>query len=186
MSENKVQFGLKNVHYAVMKSDGTYDKPVKIDGAVSLEVSPVGETYRKYADDGVIYSASVNGGYEGTLVLTTIPESFAIDCLGETKDANGVLIETTEAKGSNFALLFEFDGDQRQTRNVLYSCTASRPNIAGETKTETITTHDAELQFTAVGRISDGAVKARSTKETDPTAYEKWYTEVYEPNPVTP
>lgn len=34
------------------------------------------------------------------------------------------------------ALLFEFDGDQRHIRHVLYNCSVSRPGIEGKTNEE--------------------------------------------------
>lgn len=44
-------------------------------------------------------------------------------------DANGVLIENAQVELESFALLFEFDSDQRHIRHVLYNCAASRPGI---------------------------------------------------------
>ncbi len=54
---NKVTFGLNKVHYAVITEgeDGTYTygTPVRIPGAVSMSETPVGESTKFYADNGV-------------------------------------------------------------------------------------------------------------------------------------
>ena len=56
--------------------------------------------------------------------------------LREELDSKGVLIENASAELAAFALLFEFDGDQRHIRHVLYNCSASRPGIEGKTNEE--------------------------------------------------
>lgn len=57
---NKVKFGLKNVHYAMLtEADGgevTYGTPVAILGAVNLSMDAQGDTSTFYADD-MAYSA---------------------------------------------------------------------------------------------------------------------------------
>lgn len=184
MSENKVTFGLKNVHYATFtETDGTitYDTPVRMPGAVELSIEPRGDMTEFYADDILYYSASNNQGYDGTLSIANIPEQFAIDCLGEVKDeADMVLTEKANAKGKPFALLFEFDGDAKATRHVLYYCTASRPSITSSTKTNSTEPQPIELTFVAAPRPIDYAVKAKTSPSTPKEVYDAWYTAVYE------
>jgi phi13 family phage major tail protein len=84
------------------------------------------------------------------------------------------------AESVKFALLFEFDGDVKAIRHVLYNCSASRPSIESETKEDTIEPGTETLSITADPR-SDGLVKARTGDTTDDTAYEAWYKSVYSP-----
>ncbi|TCJ01576.1 major tail protein [Cytobacillus praedii] len=185
---NKVNFGLKNVHVApfeVLNGVITYETPYRIPGAVELSLEPRGDMTEFYADDMLYYSASNNQGYDGTLSIANIPEKFAIDALGEEKDATDmVLTEKANLKGKPFALLFEFDGDVKATRHVLYSCTANRPTVSGATKTNTAEPQPNELSFVASPRETDLAVKTK-TSDTTPTAiYDAWYQAVYEKTPA--
>ena len=75
-------------------------------------------------------------GYDGDLELAIIPEDFRVSVLNETLDDNKVLIENANSELNAFALLFEFDGDVKHIRHVLYNCSASRPGIEGRTNEE--------------------------------------------------
>jgi len=187
---NRVVYGIKNVHYAVATYDQTtgsvtYDTPKPLPGAVELSLEPRGEMAEFYADNTLYFSAQNNQGYEGTLSIALIPEDFAADCLGETKGTDGVIAENATAKGKAFALLFEFEGDEKAVRHALYYCTANRPTLAQSTTTDTIEPQPSELTFVAAPRPSDGLVKSKTTADTSSTVYDGWYSAVYEPGSDT-
>ncbi len=185
---NKVKYNLKNVHAAKLTetvtegvSTFTYAKPQAIPGAVSISLDAEGESSPFYAD-GIVYFRSVtNNGYSGDLEIALIPEWFRTEILREQLDAKGVLVENNDnAESVKFALLFEFDGDVRAIRHVLYNCSASRPSIESETKEDTIEPGTETLSITADPR-ADGLVKARTGDTTDAAAYAGWYNNVYIP-----
>lgn len=182
---NKVKYNLKNVHAAKLTKteDGkyTYAAPQPIPGAVSISLDAEGDSSPFYADGIVYFRSTANNGYSGDLEIALIPEWFRTDILKETLDKNGVLIESSKVtEMEKFALLFEFDGDVRCIRHVLYNCTASRPSIESETKEDTIEPETEKLSLTADPR-EDGLVKSRTGDSTSETTYNDWYKQVYIP-----
>ena len=181
---NKVKYNLKNAHYALLTigEDGavSYAAPVPLPGSVSLSLDTNGEPENFYADGIAYYVINNNMGYDGDLELALIPESFRTDVLREKLDAKGVLIENSDAELALFALLFEFDGDVRHIRHVMYNCSASRPKIEGKTNEEKKEVQTETLTIKATP-LSDGKVKAKTGNTTDATVYADWYKSVYLP-----
>ena len=184
MPDNKVKYNLKNAHYALLTfgTDGNpvFGTPVPMPGSVSLSLDANGEPENFYADGIAYYVINNNMGYEGDLELALIPEGFRTDVLHETLDANGVLIEDANAEIAAFALLFEFDGDQKHIRHVLYNCSASRPGIEGKTNEDSKEVQTETLSVKATP-LPDGKVKAKTGNTTNATAYNGWYNAVYLP-----
>mgnify|MGYP002658333169 CR=1 FL=1 len=181
--KNKIKYNLKNVHFAKLTEteEGkiTFATPVAIPGAVSMSMEAQGEISPFYADGIVYYKTAANNGYEGDVELAILPESFRTDILGETLDSKKVLIENAEAQQAAFALLFEFDGDTKAIRHVLYNCAATRPSIESQTKEETIDPVTEKLTISATP-LPDGRIKAKTGDETDEETYNNWYKTVYE------
>ena len=183
---NKIKYNLKNVHAAILThtEDGgySYETPVPIPGAVNLSLDAEGDTSPFYADGVVYFRAVSNNGYSGDLEIALIPDWFREKILKEVKDNNGVLIETnTDIEPVYFALLFEFDGDKKSIRHVMYNCSvSSRPTVEGKTKEESIEPGTETLFLKADAR-EDGLIKARTGSDTVDKTYQDWYKSVYVP-----
>ena len=125
MSANKVKYGLKNVHYAMVTetvaTDGSgavissYGNLKALAGAVSLSLDSTASKSVFRADDSDYFVSYGQGGYEGDLEIARANEDFLKDVLSYQEDDDNILVESSDAfKTVNyFALVFEFDGDQR-------------------------------------------------------------------------
>ena len=182
--KNKVKFNLCNVHYApiTVAEDGsiTFETPVPIPGAVSISLDPTGEPESFYADGIEYYVINNNQGYDGDLEVAMIPEGFRTVILKEEADNNQVLVENANSETGSFALLFEFDGDIRKIRHVLYNCSASRPSIASKTNEENKEVQTETLSVKA-RPMANGYVKAKTGDSTTTEVYNAWYQSVYQP-----
>lgn len=186
---NKIKYGLKSVYYAVatIAADGsaTYGAPVALPGAVSLSMDPQGELTPFYADNIVYYMSSANNGYEGDLTLAMVPDSFKKDVLGYVEDTKKVLVEDADAEPAHFALLFQFEGDAKAIRRVLYNCVAGRPTDNGNTKEENVSPETDQLSLTATtiynASLDKNVVKAECNDTTDADVYAGWFSNVYIP-----
>jgi len=177
---NKVKYGLKNTHYAVVTEVGmavSYGTPKPWPGAVNLTLSAAGENVTFYADDHAYFEENTNNGYEGSIETALVPDEFRVDVLGDTIDSNGALVENADAKPKKFALMYEFDGDAKKTRHVLYGVLPTRPNLDGATRTNTKEPKTETMNISARPAIDTSDVKAR-VKQGE-TGYDTFFSAVY-------
>ncbi len=183
--ENKVKYGLKNVHYAELiegeNGEISFGQPQPIPGAVSLAMAAQGDQEVFYADDTAYYTTSANDGYSGDFEVAIIPDDFRQMVLGETLDeAAKVLVENAATEGKRFALLYQFSGDQRASLRVLYNCKASRPGENSSTNNKSRTPKTDTLTITA-SPLPDGTVRAKTTADTPQNVRENWFKNVWRP-----
>lgn len=190
MSENKVKYGLKNVYYAVATinastHEATYSTPVAFQGAISMSLDPQGELTPFRADNVDYWVGNSNNGYSGDLEMALVTDSFRKDILGYTEDDNNVLVENKDVEAVHFALLFQFEGDQKATKHCLFNCTSTRPAAAGQTTEDTIEPQTETVTITASSiynaSLEREIVKASTGKDTDSTVYDDWTSAVYSP-----
>lgn len=189
--ENKVKFGLENVHFAIatIAADGsaTYGKPVPFPGAKSLSMDPQGDNTPFYADNIVYWVGSANSGYEGDLEMALFSDAFRAQVLSEVTDSNGVVLEDVDVEPIHFALLFQFGHDKYNTRHVLYNCTATRPSVASSTIEDSREPETESSTITAtsihIASLDKDIVKARVKQGN--SKYSTWFDAVYLPTAVS-
>lgn len=182
MPENKVQFNIKNVHYAVQtvtEGNVSYETPVHVPGAVSLSLDAAGEITPFYADGIVYYKSAANNGYEGDLEMARFPDQMLQDIWKQVMDNNKVLMERSNVEFSNFALMFQIDGDIDGEYYLLYNCSGTRPGITANTNTDT---KEPQTQTSTISAtpLADNRVMARTTSATTPETKANWFKSVYE------
>ena len=191
MADNKVLFGLQNVHIAFATDDG-YGTPVKISGAVNLSTNAEGNQNVFYADNIPYVTFSGNSGYTGDLEMALVPDSVLAEMFGWEVDSNGALVENASGNPKPFALMYEVKGDAKNRRNVFYNVTAARPNRSAATTTDSTDPDTETLSITMIPKeFTSGtgatAVTRNVTKASmEPTAdnatvYNGFFNAVYVP-----
>lgn len=186
---NKVHFGLKNVHYAVITYAAgvpTWGTPVKVPGAVNLTLSKESSDTDFYADDVKYYHTSSNNGYSGSLEMADFPVAMREALWGQTLSTTGkLLIEDVDAQPAEFALMFEIDGDQQPTRYCIFRAMASRPDITGATKADSVEVQTQSCDLTVMPVIDptddsaiNGKVSYHTTADTPTATYDAFFNAV--------
>lgn len=182
---NKIKYNLKNVHYAPLISESNagpvYGEIKPWPGAVSVNFEPQGDTTSFYADGIKYYTTNTNTGYEGDYESALVPEDFKQDILSMTADADGVLMENADAKTKYFALLFEFDGDVKARRHVMYKCSATRPSVESKSKEENVEVSTETMKISCLTTKINGmnVPKGETCSTTTSEVYDNWYTNIH-------
>lgn len=188
MADNKVKFGLSNVHIAKITEENgeiKYGTPFRMPGAKSLTADPEGETTPFYADNIKYYIAVSNQGYAGDLEVAMLIREFFTQILGQKEDNNGALFESADDVTARFALMGEIDGDVKKRRFVYFDCTATRPGSEMSTTEESKEPQTDKVSITMSPRATDRAIKAViEPSETNKAVYDTFFEKVYEKNAI--
>lgn len=186
---NKVHFGLKNVHYALITYTSgvpSWGTPKKVPGAVNVSLTKESAETNFYADDVLYYYVTGNNGFSGSLEMADFPVQMRQDLWNMELSTTGkLLIEDIDAQPAEFALMFEIAGDKSPDRYCLFRCIASRPDITGATKADTteVQTQTCDLKVlpvidpTSASKI-DGKTYYRTTADTPSGTYASFYSSV--------
>lgn len=185
MLNNKVTFGLENLHIAFKLTDGpTWDTPIAIPGIVRFAPTPEGQQSKFYADNVAYYVVDSNNGYAAELELALIPDVVLAQMLGWDIDDNGALVEIADGIPTRFALMSQVQGDARNRRFVYYDCQAARPSKEEKTKTESIEPNPDMLPLTIFPIDVDDLEIVKAVMElsdTNATAFNAFFDAVYTP-----
>ena len=171
MAASKVRFNIHDVKYMTISAltntgattSGTWKD---VPGAVSIDLSPVGEQTNFYADGYAYYTTVANDGYDGDLVMAKIPDDMYQDIWGATVSGmSKLLTEDSDPEPTHVVLSFVIDGDDASETFFLYNVMMTRPTVATETNagSKQPQTQSVSLQARP---LPTGETLARSTAET--------------------
>lgn len=183
MADNKITYGLRSVHYAIVTETtdpvtgeivSTYGTVKAWPGAVNISLSPEGSQDPFHADDYVYALLNSNSGYTGTFESALIPDDVMLNVLGQKKDPDtGLVYETKDDQIKPVALMFEFQGDVKGRRFCFLRVNLARPEIASETIGDSIEPVTQTVDLTATPRPDDGLIKSYANK--DDTIYDSFF-----------
>ncbi|MFM1525270.1 MULTISPECIES: major tail protein [Helcococcus] len=185
MANDKIKYGLSQVHYAVLndESENTYDTPKPIKGAVNLALSAEGDTSTFYADNSAYFVTRLNNGFSGDLEVARIPEDFLTEVLGYEKDeATGMLLEVANAIPKTVALMFQFEQDINAKRVVLFKVAVGRPGVNHKTKNESLEPETDTIPITVTPLTINDKTFTKGVISATDKGYADFFTKVTLPS----
>lgn len=187
------QIGLKDVHVALITSDGpsgtVYATPVKISRAINAKITPSINSETLYSDDGVEDELSNFSGCEVEIEQNALTLQQRALLLGKSY-SNGELVENSGDKAPNLALLFRSEKSTSTRANpvyrycVLYKGKFNEIEDEFETKGEKPNSKTAKLKGKFYDRESDGNWRFMMDSDDDGVSQQKlnnFFTSVQEP-----
>ena len=182
--ENKITFGLENVHWRKVTTQTTgeiqYSKPEKLAGAVDLELNPISTDIKLKADNIDYHVSESNDGYTGKMTFYNTTEAFDEYVNGLEKKGE-LTVEKSTAQSNPIALLFQMEGDKHATRFCLPQVSVKRPKFGTKTK-DGSNVNTVELEFTASPRPTDKVVRYKTNVTTSDEVYNKFFDEIKQLN----
>lgn len=178
MSENKVQFGLCNVHvgeYTVgVDGTATLGTPMHVPGAVKLTLNPEGEETVEYADNTKYYVDNTDNGYTGDLEMEYFPDEFKTTFMNYRELTGGGVAQYKNISNKKVYIMFEGDGDAEKRRHIMYNVSLGQiTHEHGTTEASKTPEHDT-LPITVVGDNKTGLT--RTVYQSSDAAYDTMFT----------
>ncbi|QYE96663.1 major tail protein [Paraclostridium sordellii] len=180
----KIIFGMKNIHLATIEDEGSFGVPVKVLGAKAVEASFESSEKVIHADNMAVYSdkrIKTGQGKLSVLGLTTNEKCL----MAGTKNMSGGFAVNQSTNAPRLALLFEQDkADGGKLLNVIYNVQFSIPGINAVTTEGEVEEQLYEIDFSCLPELSEGyffyTVDTKDAK-ADQTMIQNWFTTVQMP-----
>ena len=192
------QIGLKDVHVALITSDGSsgtvYEKPIKISRAITAKITPSVNTETLYSDDGVEDELTAFAGCEVEIEQNALTLEHRALILGK-KYSNGELVENSGDKAPKLALLFRSEKSNSTKAKpvyrycVLYKGAFNEIEDEYETKGEKPNSKTTKIKGKFYDRESDGNWRMMldtDAEGVDTAKLEAFFTTVQEPSQSLP
>lgn len=183
-NKKKLLKGLKNIHFAPF-IDGTFETPVHIDNAKSIEAGLNYENDPTWGEDTMIADEYEFAGGEGKMSILGLSKE-EYETLFGAKIVKGGVVANTSDRSPEGAFLFERGkkGSNAKRLYVIYACKCSPAGISAEGIEEgkgAVGTDEIEF---SIGSMANGDIYHFIDTDDTTVASEavgKWYTEVQMP-----
>lgn len=178
--------GLKNLYYAIVSADTssgvTYGAPVKIAGAINVDVNPTVNFSTLYGDDAPFASESSMSEISVSIETADLSLEDQAALLGNTIDSTTKeLVQKASDTAPYVALMFESGKHNGNTRYVkLLKGKFAPTQETLQTRGESVEYNTPKLEGRFVAREYDGEWKriADSDNTESATIIASWYTSV--------
>lgn len=185
--EDKVLFGLSNLHFVEYEEDSSGNAvfggdPYHLPGAVKMALDPkTGEVTFK-ADNIDYFIDYSDDGYEGDLETAMFPDDFLTRFQNYIPTPKGGVSQVKQKRKKRVAMMFQGEGDTLGRRGILYNVTLGAVKREHETIGENKEPKTATMSFKVSGDKKTGIVKTVFKKGTE--GYDDIFTDP--PLPVLP
>lgn len=176
--------GLRDLHAAIVNSDGTHGTPRKLSPIVSANITPNFTITTQYGDDRAVAVAEAMGDIDIEINVTDLtPDEYAF-LLGKTKNAEGVIVDSIDDVSPYIALGWRLPLDGGGFRYYWYYKGKFNPPAAThQTKGENVEFQTSTISGKFVPR-SDGNWRAHHDSPAVLTSVAtNWFASVYTPLP---
>lgn len=160
--ENKVQFGLSDVHiglYTVSETgEMTLGKPDKLPGAVSLSMDPETMELEFYADNVKYYAQKSDNGFTGTLEVAKFPNSIKTKYMGYAETEDGGVANLKGVQKPAVYIVFQAEGDAQKSRGMLLNVSMGPIKHEHKTTEDKVDVETDSVDITVVGDNKTGLV----------------------------
>lgn len=185
----KIVFGMDQIHVCPVNEDGTFGVPVAILGGKAVEASFEASEKIVYADNKAVYNdkrITKGSGKLSVLGLTTDEKCL----LAGAENMAGGLALNASMNAPSLALLFAQDkADGGKLLNVIYNVQFAIPAISAVTTEGEMSEQISDLDFTCLPDLAKGFffyTVDTSDAKADAEMIGKWFTEVQMPKKVVP
>lgn len=181
---NKVRFGLSNLYFGTytVAANGavTLGSPVKVPGAVSLNLDPETEETVFWADNVKYYVTNADNGFTGEVEVAAFSDDFKTTFMNYVALADGGIAQIKGMDNQTCYMMFQSEGDAQSRRGILYNVSLGQISRSYQTTEGTNEPQTATLSITVVGDNETGITRASYTE--DATGYSTLFSAPPVPN----
>ncbi len=159
----------------VLSGTPTYGSPVSCPNVKTIDFDPASSLFTGFYDDGPKFSADTVGVMKLTATFADLSPTNEAALLGHTYTGGQVQKKATDASpyvaiGWKTLRTGTTGGTNIYDYFWLYKCKARKPQVAAQTKADTISPSEVQLEFNCVALISQGGLYQNKLRTDDDAA----------------